>query len=128
MGLEDTSRICMGHRRPFSVHGPFGVIQCNGGTCYMDNRTSSINICAGLRPGEVTPASPHSVEPTQEATATVYKPTRDWRKVWRHGLLPTMGEILGTRWTATARLKLDSAQSRRCCPVTAYLPYCVLGD
>jgi len=33
-------------------------------------------------------------------------------------LLPTVGEVLGVHWTATAHLKLDSPQSVSCCTAT----------
>ena len=36
---------------------------------------SSISFCPGLRPGEDTPASLHSVDTTREATVTGYKPS-----------------------------------------------------
>ena len=41
------------------------------------------------------------------------------------GLLSTVGEILGSHWTATARLKLGSPQPDRCCPATIRLPHWV---
>ena len=58
-------------------------------------------ICPGLHPGEDTPASPHQ------------------------GLLSTVGEILGSHWTATARLKLGSPEPDLCCPATIRLPHWV---
>ena len=45
---------------------------------------------------------------TRGATDTGYKPSLDWRRSRRQGLLPTVGEILGSHWTAIARLKLGS--------------------
>ncbi len=65
-------------------------IQCaeggGGGISCIGNCTSSITICPGWRPGEVTPASPHSVEPIREAA--VWKP---WLSTQR----------TGTRWQLT---------------------------
>ena len=61
-----------------------------------------------LQTGEDTPASPCGVDTTRGATVTGYKPSRDWRKARRQGLLPTVGGILGSHWTAIARLKLGS--------------------
>lgn len=52
----------------------------------------------------------------------------NWRRARRQGLLPTVGGILGSHWTATARLKLGSPQSVRCCPATACPPHWVHGD
>ncbi|XP_076035992.1 uncharacterized protein LOC143021955 [Oratosquilla oratoria] len=43
-------------------------VMWTGGNCL-----SSIIFCLGLRPGDVTPASPHSVEPTRETAVTGYK-------------------------------------------------------
>ena len=47
------------------------------------------------------------------ATDTDYKPSLDWRRVRRQGLLPTVGEILVSHWTAIAHLKLGSPQPVR---------------
>ena len=58
--------------------------------------------------GEDTPALPCGVDTTRGATATGYKPSRDWRKARRQGLLPTVGGVLGSHWTAIACLKRDS--------------------
>ena len=38
------------------------------------------------------------------------------RRARRQGLLSTVGEILGSHWTATTRLKLGSSQPDSCCP------------
>ena len=56
----------------------------------------------------ITPASPCGVDTTRGATVTGYKPSHDWHKPRRQGLLPTVGGILGSHWTAIARLKLGS--------------------
>ena len=63
-----------------------------------------------------------------DTTDTSYKPSLDWRRARRQGLLPTVGEILGSHWTAIARLKLGSPQPIRCCPATVCHPHWVLGD
>ena len=68
------------------------------------------------------------VDTTRGATDTGYKPSLDWRRAWRHGLLPTVGEIIGSHWTTIARLKLGSPQPARCCPTTVWHPYWVHGD
>ena len=68
------------------------------------------------------------VDTTRGATDTGYKPSLDWRRARRQGLLPTVGEVLGSHWTAIARLKLDSAQPVRCCPTTVCHPHWVHGD
>ena len=81
-----------------------------------------------LQTGEDTPASPCGVDTTRGATVTGYKPSRDWRKARRQGLLPTVGGILGSHWTAIARLKLGSPQTERCCPATVCYPHWVHGD
>ena len=96
------------------------------GTCYMGNSQSSIYHRPGihpnlhhtekkttLQPGEDTPASPYGVDTTRGATVTGYKPSRDWRKARRQGLLPTVGRILASHWTAIARLKLGSPPDRK---------------
>ena len=65
-------------------------------------------------PGEDTPASPSaSTQHREQQIRTGYKPSLDWPRAWRQGLLPTMGEILGSHWTAIARLKLGSPQPVR---------------
>ena len=43
-------------------------------------------------------------------------------------MLLTVGEILGSHWTAIARLKLGSLQPVRCCPATVCHPHWVYGD
>ncbi|KAK7475598.1 hypothetical protein BaRGS_00033147 [Batillaria attramentaria] len=43
----------------------------------------------------------------------------------RLGPLPTVGKIIASHWTATARLKLGSPQPVRCCPATACQLYWV---
>ena len=64
-----------------------------------------------LQTGEDTPASPCGVDTTRGAAVTGYKPSHDWRKARRQGLLPKVGGILGSHWTAIARLKLGSPQT-----------------
>ena len=68
------------------------------------------------------------VDTTRGTTDTGYKPSLDWRRAWRQGLLPAVGEILRSHWTAIARLKLGSPQSVRCCPATVCHPHWVHGD
>ena len=68
------------------------------------------------------------VDSTWGATDTGYKPSLDWRRARRQGLLPMVGEILGSHWTAIARLKLGSPQPVRCCPATVCHPHWVHGD
>lgn len=68
------------------------------------------------------------VDTTRGAADTGYKPSLNWRRAWRQGLLPTVGEIFGSQWTATARLKLGSPQPVRCCPATARSLHWVHGD
>ncbi|KAK3887712.1 hypothetical protein Pcinc_008197 [Petrolisthes cinctipes] len=53
------------------------------------------------------------VDRTWEATDTGYKPSLNWHRVQRHGLLLTVGEIFESHWTATARLKLGSPQPQQ---------------
>ena len=56
---------------------------------------------------EDTPASPHGVDTTREAAVTGYKPyCLIGVEQGARGLLSTVIEILGSHWTATARLKL----------------------
>ena len=81
-----------------------------------------------LQTGEDTPASPCGVDTTRGATVIGYKPSRDWRKARRQGLLPTVGGILGSHWTAIAHLKLSSPQTVRCCPATVCYPHWGHGD
>ena len=81
-----------------------------------------------LQTGEDTPASPCGVDTTRGATATGYKPSFDWRKARRQGLLPTVGGILGSHWTAIARLKLGTPQTERCCTATVCYPHWGHGD
>ena len=68
------------------------------------------------------------VDTTRGATDTSYKPSLNWCRALRQGLLPTVGEILRSNWTANARLKLGSPQSVRCCPATVCHPHWVHGD
>ena len=68
------------------------------------------------------------LDTTRGATDTGYMPSLDWRRAWRQGLLPTVGEILGSHWTAIARLKLGSPQPIRCCTTTVCHPHWVHGD
>ena len=101
-----------------------------GGTCYMGNIQSSIYHRPGIHPKfhhthtdkttlqtrEDTPASPCGVDTTRGATVTGYKPSFDWRKARRQGLLPTVGGILGSHWTAIARLKLAAPRQKGAVP------------
>ena len=50
------------------------------------------------------------VDATRGATDTGYKPTLDWCRARRQGLLPMVGKILESHWTANARLKLGNLQ------------------
>ena len=68
------------------------------------------------------------VDATRGATDTGYKPSLDWRRTPRQGLLLTVGEILGSHWTAIARLKLSIPQPVRCCPATVCHLHWVHGD
>ena len=70
----------------------------------------------------------YGVDSTREATDTGYKPSLNWHRVWCQGLLPTVGEIFVSHWTATACLKLGSPQSVRCCPTTVCFLHWVHGD
>ena len=45
---------------------------------------------------------------TGETTVTTDKPQAYWRKLGRYGLSPTVGEIIASQWSDTARLKLGS--------------------
>ena len=56
------------------------------------------------------------VDTTRGATDTCYKPSLDWRRARRQGLLPRVGEILGSHWTAIARLKLGSPSQQGAVP------------
>ena len=69
-----------------------------------------------------------SVNMAQGATDTSYRPLLDWCRALLQGLLPMVGEILGSRWTATAHLKLGSPQPVKCCPATVCHPHVVHGD
>ena len=80
-----------------------------------------------LRTGEDTPASPGGVDTTRGATVTGYKLSRKWRKARRQGFLLTVGGIVGSHWTAIARLKLGSPRTVRCCPATVCYPHWVHG-
>ena len=98
--------------------------------CYMGNSQSSAYHRPGIHPnllhtektilqtGEDTSASPCGGDTTRGAAVTGYKPSHDWRKARRQGLIPTVGGIVGSHWTAIARLKLGSPQPERCCPAT----------
>ena len=112
-----------------------------GGTGCMGNSLSSISQCPGLYPS--TPLTIHlqlhlertlqlchlyGVDSTREATDTSYKPSLNWHRVQHQGLLPTVGEILVSHWTATTCLKLGSPQSVRCCPTTVCFLHWVHGD
>ena len=68
------------------------------------------------------------VDTTRGATDTGYKPSIDWCRAWRQGLLPTAGEVLGSHRTAIARLKLGSPQPVYCCPAAVSHPHWVHGD
>ena len=68
------------------------------------------------------------MDATRGATDTGYKPSLDWRRAPRHGLLLTVGEILGSHWTGIARLKLGSPEQVRCYPATVCHPHWVHGD
>ena len=93
----------------------------------MGYSLSSIDISPGLRPGEDTPASPHSVDTTRVVVVTsdksesigVEKDARDYNRRW---------ERFRSHWTTTARLNLGSPQTIRCCPATVCLPHRVHGD
>ena len=97
-----------------------------GGTCCLGYSLSSIDISPGLRPGEDTPASPHSVDTTRVVVDTSYKSesigvekdARDYNRRW---------ERFRSHWTTTARLKLGSPRTIRCCPATVCLPHWVRG-
>ena len=56
------------------------------------------------------------VDTTRGATDTGYKPSLDWRRERRQGLLPTVEEILGSHWTATTHLKLGSPSQQGAVP------------
>ena len=70
----------------------------------------------------------YGVDSTQEATDTSYKPSLNWHRVWSQGLLPMVGEIFMSHWTATAHLKLGSPQLVRCCPIMVCFLHWVHGD
>ncbi|KAK3895457.1 hypothetical protein Pcinc_000799 [Petrolisthes cinctipes] len=61
------------------------------------------------------------VDRTQEATDTCYKPSLNWHRVRRKGLLLTVGEIFESHWTATTRLKLGSPQPVSSCYRSIFL-------
>ena len=101
----------------------------SGGTSCMGNSLSSISQSPGLYPS--TPSTIHlqphlertlqlchlhGVDSTQEAADTGYKPSLNWHRVQHQGLLPMVGEIFVSHWTATTRLKLGSPQPVRGCP------------
>ena len=64
---------------------------------------------------------------TRGTLVTSYKSKADWRKLGRYGLSLTVGEVLASHWSATARLKLGSPQPVRCRPATVCLPHWVRG-
>ena len=64
---------------------------------------------------------------TRGTTVTSYKSKADWRKFGRYGLSLTVGEIIASQWSATARLKLGSPQPVRCRPATVCLLHWVRG-
>ena len=112
-----------------------------GGTSCMGNSLSSISQCPGLYLS--MPSTIHSqlhlertlqlchlygVDSTQEATDTSYKPSLNWCRVQHQRLLPTVGEIFASHWTATTCLKLGSPQSVRCCPAMVCFLHWVHGD
>ena len=68
------------------------------------------------------------VDTTRGATDIGYKPLLHWCRARRQGLLPTVGEILGSHWTAIARLKPGSHQQGRRCPATICHPHWMHGD
>ncbi|KAK4328201.1 hypothetical protein Pmani_001323 [Petrolisthes manimaculis] len=68
------------------------------------------------------------VDTTQDATDTGYKPSLNWCRAQRQGLLLTVGEIFESHWTATAHFNLGSPQPVRCCPATVCSPHWVHGD
>ena len=66
---------------------------------------------SGLRPGEDSSAPLHNVDTTREAA--VYRlqaSVLDWRTARREVLLPTVGEIFGFHWAATASSWAASSQ------------------
>ena len=86
-----------------------------GGTCYMGNSQSSTYHRPGIHPNlHHTPTELHYT--TRGAAVTGYKPSHDWGKARRQGLLPTVGGILGCHWIAIARLKLGSPQTEGAVP------------
>ena len=99
-----------------------------GGTSCMGNSLSSMSQFPGLYPS--MPSTTHSqlhlertlqlhhlygVDSTREATDTSYKPSLNWHRVRCQGLLPMVGEIFMSHWTATACLQAGQP-SLRCCP------------
>ena len=90
-----------------------------GGTGCMGNSLSPITQCPGLylpMPSTIH-SQPHlertiqlchlcGVDSTQKATDTSYKPSLNWCRVQCQGLLPMVGEIFVSHWTATTCLKL----------------------
>jgi hypothetical protein len=72
----------------------------------------------------------HCMVSTQhgEQQFTGHKPLFNWRRTWRQGLLSTVGEICRSQWTTTARSKLGSPQSIRCCPATFRFLHWVHGE
>ena len=70
----------------------------------------------------------YGVNSTWEATDTGYKPSLNWHRVQCQGLLPMVGEIFVSHWTATTCLKLGSPQSVRNCPAMVCFLHWVHGD
>ena len=116
-------------------------VRWRGGTSCMGISLSSIPQCPGSYLSMPSPIHSHphlewtlqlchlyGVDSTWEATDTVYKPSLNWHRVWCQGLLPMVGEIFVSHWTATTCLKLGSPQSVRCCPAMVCFLYWVHGD
>ena len=111
-----------------------------GGSCCMGNSLSSILHCPGLHPttphtnihrttpGEDTPASPSASTQHGERQLPVLSHCSIGVERRRQGSFSSVGEVFKSHWTATARPKLGSPQSVRCCPATVCLPYWVQGD
>ena len=81
----------------------------------------SISQCPGLYLSTPSPIHSHphlertlqlhhlyGVDSTWEVTDTSYKPSLNWHRVWCQGLLPMVGKIFVSHWTATTCLKLGS--------------------
>jgi len=84
-----------------------------GGICCMGNMPFSTSHCPGLHPITFTQLHTYTwrghssfalgVDTTRGAADTSYKLPLNWRRARRRGLLLTVGEVLGSQWTATAR-------------------------